>query len=403
MKRQPSYIEIVFTAWLAYCSIYIARLNLSVASVLFEQEGLMDSAQIGIIGSVFSIVYAFGKLSTGNLGDRILPKKTIVVGLLLTGASNILIGMDIGYTGISILWGVNALGQSMLWGPILRVCTEAARKTGHKDLSRLLITSVAFGGVLGLLVASFLADKLGRNACFTVPGVVVLASALLVLLVFPKEKSAGTTSAGAGILASVRTVCSEKSFWVMALPAFSHGMIKDNINVWLTLYCVNNFSMELNSAAGYVFLVPLCALAGRLLYVPLFRILKSDDRVSMVSFLLCIAAVLPLIVNRCSAMAAMVCLGLIAMLVSIINTHMLAVFPVGFSASGNISLVASMMDVLTYGGASVGSLIFGKLIRSRGFVSMFLIWGLMSAAAAAILMCRLHNKRKQSKKESMYS
>ena len=37
------------------------------------------------------------------------------------------------------------------------------------------------------------------------------------------------------------------------VPAISHGMIKDNINVWLAVYFVDSYGIDLKQMAGFIF------------------------------------------------------------------------------------------------------------------------------------------------------
>ena len=71
-------------AYLAYSSIYAARLNFSVAAACYEAIGTLNKAQIGIIGSIFSFCYAIGKIPNGYLGDWLSSRHVIVTGLLIT-------------------------------------------------------------------------------------------------------------------------------------------------------------------------------------------------------------------------------------------------------------------------------------------------------------------------------
>ena len=68
--------------YVAYMSIYIARLNLSTASPGLIQLGILDSAQIGLLGSTFSVVYASGRLINGILSDSRPPWVMISSGLI---------------------------------------------------------------------------------------------------------------------------------------------------------------------------------------------------------------------------------------------------------------------------------------------------------------------------------
>lgn len=71
-------------------SIYLARINLSMAGTELTRMEIADAAQIGFLGSAFSTMFAIGRLANGSLGDCTPPWKMILVGLVAAGICNIL-------------------------------------------------------------------------------------------------------------------------------------------------------------------------------------------------------------------------------------------------------------------------------------------------------------------------
>ena len=78
-KNQPSNL-VFYLCFIAYTCIYIARLNLSMASPAMREAGILTAAQLGLIGSAFSVVYSCGRLVSGIVGDRLAPKLLICTG-----------------------------------------------------------------------------------------------------------------------------------------------------------------------------------------------------------------------------------------------------------------------------------------------------------------------------------
>lgn len=54
-------------------SIYLARINLSMAGTELTRMEIADAAQIGFLGSAFSTMFAIGRLANGSLGDCTPP------------------------------------------------------------------------------------------------------------------------------------------------------------------------------------------------------------------------------------------------------------------------------------------------------------------------------------------
>lgn len=392
-KKLP--FEVIFLlGYLAYSSLYIARLNFSIASSLFEAAGILDKAQIGVIGGIFSFSYAISKVPNGYLGDRLNSRSVIVIGLLIASVSNLFIGLYPCFWSIAILWGVNAYGQSMLWGPMLRSFSANYSEEQFRKTSQLLVSSVATGSILGLLLSSKCASLLGASACFLIPSAVTAGMAILIRCFFINAEGK-TTSEKLNLKQMLQIVCQDSRFRRIIFPAMSHGIIKDNINIWIAVFFIDRFGVDVEEIAGYIFFIPAFALIGRLMYPLLYRILKNDYYISATSFAVCAFINVLICMKSLPMVGATLCLGMISALVSIINTHMLSTFPSEFSSGENLSFVASLMDLLTYGGAGIGSLCFGFLIQNFGYNSMFLIWGTISGIAALSLLHSTHSTSKK--------
>ncbi|MBQ1203720.1 MAG: hypothetical protein IIX61_07985, partial [Loktanella sp.] len=68
---------------IAYLAVYVARNILSTVTPQMTAQGIMTAGQIGTLSSIYFIVYAFGQLINGSIGDHLSPKYMISLGLLL--------------------------------------------------------------------------------------------------------------------------------------------------------------------------------------------------------------------------------------------------------------------------------------------------------------------------------
>lgn len=174
--------------YLAYASIYIARLNLSMASPALKDANVLTTVQIGYLGTAFSIVYACGRLYNGFLADHVQPRKMIFIGLLICGAANIGFGLFPPFIGILLLWCANSFAQSMLWSSVLKTVNHLYK--GDEALTNRLstiVSSVATGNILGILVSMFLISVGGPRWAFVIPGAITLLMAALVFIFLPKD------------------------------------------------------------------------------------------------------------------------------------------------------------------------------------------------------------------------
>lgn len=380
---------IFFVCYCAYVSIYIARSNLSMASPSLKTMEVLTTAQIGLMGSIFSVVYACGRLLSGWLSDRLQPWIMVCTGLVLCGISNLVCGSLPVFPAFMLLWGINALAQSMLWGAILRILSLIHEPEVAKRKGSYMGSAVAAGNIAGILLTSAVIEKFGVAWAFLLPGTITLA---LALAVFCSTKSVNSAS-------SVRTransnALASKNLQNMLLPALVHGVMKDNISLWMAVYVLDRFGLQLEDSAAYMLLIPILGFVGRIAAPQLYRFCRNNEyRLISVSFLLCTATALLLTFAPLQAWSAVVCLSLIYMAVSVVNACTLAIFPMRFAESGHVASVSGIMDFATYLGTGLSAMIYGVVIDQYGYGIMFVSWAILSLVASVLLKFSTSKKK----------
>ncbi len=109
----------------AYALYYVCRMAMGVVKQPLIDGGIFTAAQLGIIGSAFYFVYAFGKFANGFIADYCNVRRFMATGIQISTVVNLLMGvfgLIQGWTGTSttllfvtfvIVWGVNGFCQSM--------------------------------------------------------------------------------------------------------------------------------------------------------------------------------------------------------------------------------------------------------------------------------------------------
>lgn len=363
--------------YLAYTSIYIARVNLSMASPGFIAENILTQEQVGMIGSVFFVVYALGRIINGFIGDKTAPWIMISTGLVIAGFSNLFIGIQPVFITLLLLWGTNAYAQSMLWSSVVRVVSEIYPPEKAKKMMAFMVTSVAGGNIIGILLNTVFINRIGLRFAFVIPGAILLFFCLAALLT---TRQVAFQAAPQQNHLPIRQLILHKDLKTMILPAVFHGMIKDNISLWMTLFFMDQYNIDLEASAAFVLFIPAVGFLGRIAFPFLHKLCKEKEyTLAFRAFLLCVAASVLLLVKALPPVAALISLSLIYAAISVINTVFLSYFPLQFAASGNQSSVSGIMDFFTYGGAGIGSLAFGFIVAQFGYSAMFLTYAAVSA------------------------
>ena len=397
MELSRRHDRVFFLFYFGYMAIYIARLNLSMASPAMLEGGILTEVQLGFIGSAFSVVYSCGRLFNGVLGDRLAPWLLITAGLLLTGLANLLLGFLPPYLLILVLWCLNAFGQSMLWSSMLRSMTGLYGKARTDKKAPILGTSIALGHILGILLASWLVSNFGIRAAFVVPGCLTVLTGLVCLRVLPSLPEAPKPAKQEfPIVRFIR----DKRIRGQLLPALFHGVIKDNISLWMAVYFLDRFAIDLESSAWYVLLIPLISLVSRFAYPVCYRLIgRRENLISMLCFAVSAGLSVLLCLELPHPIVAALCLSLLYALISMINTSLLSMFPLRFARENMVSSVSGLADFATYLGAGIGSAVYGFVIARFGYLPMFASWAIL-CVISVILVLRLHPFIKENENET---
>ena len=364
---------IFFIVYLAYTSIYIARINLSVASPGLISEGIIDTVQIGLLGSIFSTVFAVGRLINGGISDRTPPWIMLTAGLCVAGFSNIFIGFFPPFVGILILWLTNAYAQSMLWSSVLCVVSSIYDKEVAKKKTSVMVTSVAMGNILSIIINTYLITCFGTRFAFFVPGILTGVLGVLVLISTKHIKLSTENSEKKHI--SMWELIKKKEVYTMIIPATLHGVMKDNISLWMAVFIVDKFCVDLTTSSYYILLIPTIGFIGRAIYPVVYKLCKNrENTVSVIGFFISAVAALALCYSDIGIIPAVLCMSIIYAAVSMINTSILSIYPLRFLKTGNVASVSGVMDFATYLGAGVSGVIYGALIKNFGYTPMFVSW-----------------------------
>lgn len=372
--------------YFGYMSLYICRNNLSIISPLLVEEGIATASQVGLLTGLFSIGYASGKVLFGSLGDRFDPKWIAGIGVAISGLSNLLIGLiPGGFLWMLLLWVFNSIGQSLVWGPSLRLMILNFPPERTPFVNSMLVTTTASGSIAGILIASAVA-KVDAAPGFLIPGLIALLASLCLVLLFPGESRVkGSKGQKGGLIAALK----HRSVRKMLLPAFAHGVIKDNVINWASLYLAARYLLDLSKLPVFILLIPLISFIGRLCYPLFFKLCGNDpQRVSVVCFFGCLLAAAPLALNVGSVWVAIVLLVLLSTFGNVMNTSFLTMFPITMEKYGLVSSTASLLDVVTYSALGISSAVFGAIIEGlgiKGYQVMFLIFILFAALGIIML------------------
>lgn len=398
--------RIIFAVcYLAYMSIYAARVNLSVVAPELKRLSVLTATQLGVLGSAFSCTYALGRLINGTLSDNVRPTTMIFIGLVVTGLSNVIFAAGGSFAVLMIFWIMNAYGQSMLWSSLLRVMDGVYGDTA-KRANSYLVTSVASGNIVAIILASFILAKFDVRWAFIIPGVVSITLGAVCLIVLGRidvgMNHVRTTEKSRQKMENLKLSYAGKEILPALIPTFFHGAIKDNVTLWMGVIAAELCGIDTANSMEYILLIPSIGFVGRLAYPLCYRLIgKRENLLSCGAFLICALAATVLICCKKTPVCVMFMLGLIYAAASMINTSMVSIYPTRFAKHGMLATVSGLMDFVTYLGAGVGATVYGVLAEKGDYEIMFASWTAISLISALVLTyLQRHGERMEEKDDS---
>lgn len=159
----------------------------------------ITNAQVGLVSSVFFIVYVVMQVPAGILGDRMGRVKLILIGFVIFGISTGLTGL----AGLTQVFGLlllaralSGLGEGLYYGPQYATSGETTPKRYRALGIGIINSGQGVGTALGLIASGFITFTLGWawQATFLIFALPTLAVGFLIYALVPDRKPAAPST-----------------------------------------------------------------------------------------------------------------------------------------------------------------------------------------------------------------
>ncbi len=164
----------IFAAtWLSYFGYYFCRKPYYIAKSTIATELSFSGEQVGQIGAAYLVAYTIGQFANGALGQRAGARLLVLLGMGLSIAVNVGMGLSGSYLSFLVLMAVNGFAQSSGWSG--NVGTMAAW-FGQRERGRVMgiwATNFQAGGVAANTMAAWVLHHYGWQSAFFVGSLVL--------------------------------------------------------------------------------------------------------------------------------------------------------------------------------------------------------------------------------------
>ncbi len=185
IEKRVQRLAWIFFAVLAlpYLMVYFHRVAPAVVADLLMAEFKLSGAVLGNLAALYFYVYTLMQLPAGLFADAFGARRTVFVGMLVSGVGSILFGLapflKLAYAG-RILIG---LGVSVIFVSILKIVTEWFPNRKFGTMSGLTLLIGNSGAVLAATPLAFIVTIWGWRLSFISVGIVCLLAGILTLVI----------------------------------------------------------------------------------------------------------------------------------------------------------------------------------------------------------------------------
>jgi len=252
--------------WSSYATYYFGKVNLSIIIpallITFTDLNLYD---FGLVSMGFMATYAIGQFLHGQISERFNPYIYIILGLILSGITNLTLGFVGGYFVLLLLLeSFDGFFQSMGWSSIVRANSLIHTNKEKLDKSSTILgCSYQIGNSVTWLVSAFAVGAWGWQAGFWIASIALIGRGILLYFTKPKINI---------IKQKVKKQVKNTLTFPIVMSGISLmllNIVRYGVMTWLFTYYVfaGNYSIaDFGAVSLRIVFIPIAGVIGTLVY-----------------------------------------------------------------------------------------------------------------------------------------
>lgn len=378
----------------AYALYYVCRMAMSVVKQPLIDDGIFTAGELGIIGSAFYFVYAFGKFMNGFVADYCNIRRFMATGLLVSTVVNLLMGVTglmHGWWGMSsvvllivfaVLWGINGFCQSMGAPPGVISLSRWFPLNRRGTFYSILSATPYLGKSLSVFLLGIVVGAIGWEYGFILSAVAgVIGSVAIILFVSDTPESCGLPSvqelSGEEPLKTdsmptrelQKKVVRHPGIWIIALSSAFVYITQHAVSEWGVLFLQKGKGYSLSSATQIIAFSEIFGIAGTVLAGWLSdRVFKGNRFIPvMISGIVCLASLGAFLLTGGSYGLNIVWVAVFSLSIGVVYCTVAGLMALDIVPRKATGAALGMVGLASYGAAGLQNLVSGFMIGAGGY------------------------------------
>jgi len=261
----------------AYLLSYFFRSTNAVLAGDLQRDAGLGPEQLGLMTSLFFLVFAAAQLPLGAALDRWGPRWVPAGLMLIAAAGSLVTAAADGFAGLALGRAMIGLGMAGVLMGALKAFAAWFEPRRFATMSGVFVGLGSLGALGATTPLAALAAGIGWRGVFVAAGVVTAAVAALLTLIVraapadaaarrsdaPGDASPEAAAGGRAPAVSFRTIYAHREFWRLALMQFAMaGALYGHQGLWGGPFLVRGLGLEVGVAARLLLVLGLAATVG---------------------------------------------------------------------------------------------------------------------------------------------
>ena len=367
---------------LVYCCVSFHRVTMAVIGDLLAEEFQLGPSELGTLGSILLLCYAFMQMPSGVLADNFGPKRTILLALGFATAGSVLFAVSPGYAGAFVGRMLIGAGIGFIYLSSIKILSAWYKEKEFGTVLGLLMSLGMLGTMFATSPLALSVKAMGwRNSYLLVAGLTV---GLIVLVIFfvkrAPDNAGGQISSGAveddvelpetmdakqpGVLSTIWMLLRDRNYLMLLIFMVAGSSWAGFQTLWAGPFLSRAYGYSLVEVGNVLFWFSIGGVVGAPMWGFLSdRVFKSRKTVLMLST--CIAttlwlfpAFMPLAIPKWAV--PILLFAITTSWSALILTH--ALIRETYS-SKNLGVAVGIMNFLTFLGGAIFTQVMGNIVE----------------------------------------
>lgn len=373
---------LIFLFTITYLVSYVTRINFGaiISEMVVSTNMTRSMLSTAVTGSF--VTYGAGQVISGFLGDKIQPKKLVLIGLLLTTTMNLLIPICGNSIQMTAIWCVNGFAQSFMWPPLVRLMVKLLSGEDYKRACYIVSCGASVGTILVYLVSPLIITQYGWKMVF-----VFSAICAAVMSIFWQKYCVD-------VQAEKIEFSQENSQGKLFTPLFITilvaivlmGILRDGVTTWMPSYISETYNMSNTLSILTGVIMPIFGILCNKLSLSFYKKMPNNP-IFCAGILFAAGATASFGISTLSGTSAAISVLLTAILTGCmhgVNLMLISMLPPFFQKQGKISFVSGVLNSCTYIGSAISTYGIALISETKGWGTTVFIWFVIAVVGTAI-------------------